>query len=192
MGRGGFTNLIKDSCAFNHKHTFTSFLSSRTWTQIKKTNILVPFPKLPSYYHLDYKLAMRKKERRLILTIVSKDIYCLLYSANERTCTQRMKKLSHVDENSINYQEERERILSEPNWGLKLRKQILRKFRELFCLLQVKGTVTYIFETRDHTSQWHSYSLHKVDHGYIVQINGYEVSSKSPWLRSELGKTSTF
>ena len=67
----------------------------------QETNILVPFTKLPSYYHLDYKLAMRKKESRLILTIVSQDIYCLRYFANERTCTQRMKKLSHVDENSI-------------------------------------------------------------------------------------------
>ena len=37
-----------------------------------------------------------------------------VYFANERTCSQRMKKLSHVDGNSINYQEERGRILSEP------------------------------------------------------------------------------
>ena len=45
-------------------------------------------------------------------------------------------------------------MIFEPNWGLWPGKQILKKFWELFYLLEVLSTVIYIFETMGCTLEW--------------------------------------
>ena len=82
-------------------------------------------------------------------------------------------------------------ILFEPTWGLQPRKQILKKLLEFFQLLEAKGTVLYIFDTKDHTSKWHTDILHKVQ-GYTVQVSMYKEISRSPWPPKELEMSTIF
>ena len=56
-------------------------------------------------------------------------------------------------------------------------KQILRKLGEMFHLLEAEGFIC-IFETKYHTSKWHTDILHKVHQGYIVQVNTYKVEQQ--------------
>ena len=43
--------------------------------------------------------------------------------------------------------------------------------KDLLHLLEVKGMVISILETKNHTSKWHIDILHKVQQEYIVQVN---------------------
>ena len=67
-------------------------------------------------------------------------------------------------------------------------RQNLRELWELFLLLEIKGTVIYIFQTKDGTSKWHTDILHKVHQRYTIQVSMYKASSKSPGPSTELGK----
>ena len=81
-----------------------------------------------------------------------------------------------------------EGILYKPKWRLWSRKQILRKLWGLFCLLEVKGTVMYIFETKGCISKWQTDSSDKVHKAYLVQVSRYKLSDKSLWPLTELEK----
>ena len=63
--------------------------------------------------------------------------------------------MDFVNENLINYQVKKEKMefYSSQAEDYKPRKQILRKLRELFHLLEVEAAVIYIFETKDRTSK---------------------------------------
>ena len=70
--------------------------------------------------------------------------------------------------------------------------------KDLLHVLEVKGMVISILETKNHTSKWHIGILHTVQQGYIVQVNtkGYivQVNTRvhSPGkhvVQSELGKS---
>lgn len=50
---------------------------------------------------------------------------------------------------------------------------------------------SYVFETKNHTSKWHTVILHKVQ-GYIVQVSMYKEISRSSWPPKELGMNTIF
>ena len=84
--------------------------------------------------------------------------------------------------NKINKKEEVKRGYSQTKKGkedgfyssqaedFKTGKQTLRKLWELLHLLEVEGTVRYIFETKDSMSQCHIDILYKVQQGYMVLL----------------------
>ena len=89
--------------------------------------------------------------------------------------------IKYVNENSITIKLRRkQRIQFEPNWGLQSGKQILRQSWALF--LPVRS------QRLSCISVWHTDILHKGHGQYIIQVNTYKVSSKSPWTPTELGK----
>ena len=88
-----------------------------------------------------------------------------------------------VDKNLVNYQDKKKKgNFTQAKQDYKLGSRFSRKLWELSHLLKVEGTVIYIFETKDHTSKWHTVILYKVHQGYIVQVNAQKVKGNTPFF----------